>query len=68
MGKGDVKFLGMNIDNELKIGQHVLKICSTAGRKSSDLARISKLISFRKQKALFKKFNECQFKYCPSSY
>ena len=60
-----MKLLGLNIDNELKIGQHVLKICSTAERKSIDLARISKLISFGKQIRFFKTFNESQFSIVP---
>ena len=59
-----MKLLGMNINNELKIGQHVLKICSTAERKSIDLARISKLISFGKRR-FFKTFNESQFSIVP---
>ena len=38
-----------------------------AGRKLSDLARLSNYMSFRKRKILLKAFVESQFGYCPST-
>ena len=61
----DVKLLGGTIDYELKFDKDVSKICSKASRKLSVLARMSKLLSFKKRRIIFKSFVESQFKYCP---
>ena len=61
----DVKLLEVTIDRDLKFDKHVLKLCSKANQKLSDLSRIAKLLSFNKRRILFKAFVESQFKYCP---
>ena len=42
----DVKLLGITVDNDLKFGKHVLKLCSKANQKLNALSRIAKLLSF----------------------
>ena len=59
-----MNLLGINIDNKLQFDKYVLEICYSVGMKVSSLAQVLKLISFRKQRALFKILIESQFKYC----
>ena len=63
--KNEVKLLGITIDRELKFDKHVLKICAKASRKISVLARMSKCLTFKKKRVIFKAFVESQFQYCP---
>ena len=60
-----VNLLGVCIDNDLKLGKHIDKICDKAGRKISALARVCHHFSFQKRRMLFKTFVESQFSYCP---
>ena len=54
-----VKLLGVTIDKDLKFEQHVLKMCSKAIRKlSMFVARISKFLTFKNQRNIFKMFVE----------
>lgn len=60
-----VKLLGITIDKQLKFDNHVLNICSKAGRKLSALTRMLKELSFDKKRIVLKAFVESQFSYCP---
>ena len=59
------KLLGITLDNSLKFATHLKKICSKANRKLSALIRLSKFMSLKKRKILFKSFIVSQFAYCP---
>ena len=61
----DVKFLGITLDNNLKVDKHVSNICSKANKKLSTLTRVAKFLPFKKSRILFKALTESQFKYCP---
>ena len=63
--ESSVKLLGLQIDSQLKFDNHVLAICSKAGRKLSALRRIVPYLSFNKKRTLLKSFVESQFNYCP---
>ena len=56
----DVKLLGVTIDKELKFDKQVSKICSKASRKLSVLARVSKFLTFKKKRDIFKTFVKSQ--------
>ena len=60
-----VKLLGVTIDNELKFGMHVSKLCKKASHKLHALARISNYMCQDKLRILMKAFFESQFGYCP---
>ena len=60
-----VKLLGITIDNELKFGEHVSKLCKKASQKFHALARISNFVCQDKLRTLMKAFIESQFSYCP---
>ena len=60
-----VKLLGVTIDNNLKFGEHVTKLCIKASQKLHALARISKYMSQDKLRLIMKAFIESQFGYCP---
>ena len=59
------KLLGIIIDKNLNLNDHILKICLKAGRKATALGRISKYLNLDKQKVLFKAFIQSQFAFCP---
>ena len=61
----DVKLLGITLDSNLNFEKHLSNICSKANRKLSALARVAKLLPFKKRRILFKAFIESQLKCCP---
>ena len=64
-GNKTVKLLGIKIDNQLNINDHVSSIYKKASLKLHALARISKFMSKEKLRVLMKAFVESQFGYCP---
>ena len=48
--KNKVVLLGLQIDSKLKFKDHVLNICSKAGRKLSTLTRMVNFLSFHKKR------------------
>ena len=60
-----VKLLGIIVDNELKIDEHLSNVCLKVNKKLSSLTRIRKYLDFRKIKILFEGFFEAQYRYCP---
>ena len=63
-----VKLLGITIDNKLKFGEHVSKLCKKASQKIHALARISNFMSQDKLRIIMKAFIESQFGYCPLAW
>ena len=59
------KLLGVIIDSELKIENHISEICLKVSRKINSLCRISSFMSLEKRRTLMKAFIESQFNYCP---
>ena len=59
------KLLGITIDKNINMAEHIRKICKQAGNKLHALARISPYLSEHKRKILMKSFILSQFKYCP---
>ena len=47
------KLLGLTIDRNLNLDDHVFVLCEKAGRKLSALSRISNYMCFEKKKELF---------------
>ena len=58
-----IKLLVVSIDNKLKFDKHV--IIKKANSKLSALLRMTKFITFQKNRTLYKAFVKSQFKYCP---
>ena len=56
------ELLGVIIDSELKIENHITEICLKVSKK---LCRISSSMSLEKRRTLMKAFIESQFNYCP---
>ena len=56
------KLLGITLDSELKIEEHINKICNIVNKK---LHRIRTHMSLSKRKMLLRAFIESQFSYCP---
>ena len=63
-----VKLLGITINNELKLDEHLTNICIKANRKLTVLTRMRKYLDFNKVRLLLKSFFESQFKYCPLTW
>ena len=59
------KLLGVVIDKKLKFGIHLTKLCKKVSAKVTALARLVKIIPFKKKRLLMKAFIESQFSYCP---
>ena len=63
-----VKLLGVSIDNELKFDKHVLNIMKKANSKLSALSRLTKFMTFQKERTFYKAFVKFQFNYCPLTW
>ena len=59
------KLLGLTINRNLNFEAHLLDVCKKASVKVTVLARLVKLVPFKKKKLLMKSFIESQFSYCP---
>ena len=60
------ELLGLTMDRNLNLDDHVFTLCKKGSRKLSDLPRISNYMSFEKKRILLKKaFVESQFGHCP---
>ena len=59
------KLLGITIDKKLKFDKHLSIICKKASAKVTALARLAKLMTFKKRRLLMNAFIESQFSYCP---
>ena len=55
-GSRIIKILGINLDNELKIDEHLNNVCLIANRNLSALPRIKKYLDFNKMRILLKVF------------
>ena len=60
-----VKLLGVTLDKNIKMTEHIQKLCKKAGAKLSALARIAPFIDEHKRILLMKSFILSQFNYCP---
>ena len=59
------KLLGITIDKNINMAEHIRKICKQASTKLHALARISPYLNEQKRKLLMKSFILSQFSYCP---
>ena len=59
------KLLGVTIDSNLTMKEHIKNICKQAGNKLNALARIAKYLDGSKRKLLMNSFIISQFHYCP---
>ena len=59
------KLLGIHIDTDLILQNHVRILCKSAGRKISMMVMIAKYLSVSKRKLPMKTFFESLFDYCP---
>ena len=59
------KLLGITIDNNLTMNDHIKHLCKQAGNKLNALARIIKYLDVNKRKLLMNSFVISQFNYCP---
>ena len=59
------KLLGISLDNNINMVDHIKQICNQAGNKLNALARISHYLNEHKRKLLMKTFIISQFNYCP---
>ena len=60
-----VKLLGVKIDSNLTLNEHVSTLLKKGNQKLQALMRISKYLSEQKLKLIMKTFIESQFNYCP---
>ena len=59
------KILGITLDKNINMGEHIKNICKQASNKLYALARISHFLNEQKRKILMKSFVISQFNYCP---
>ena len=59
-----VELVGITIDKDLKLDNHVNKICSKANRELNVVSSTRSFLSVEKRRIVFKSFIESQFKYC----
>ena len=67
-GETSVKLLGLTIDNNLDLNEHVFCLCKKASNKLHALTRIAPYLSKDKLRILMKAFIESQFSYCPLAW
>ena len=58
------KLVGITLDNNLTMGEHIKRICKQTSNKLYALARISHFLNGQKRKILMKSFIISQFNYC----
>ena len=63
-----VELLGVNIDKNLDLNDHVSKLCKRGNQKLHALSRISKYLSKDKLNIIMKTFVQSQFNYCPLTW
>ena len=59
------KLLGITIDRNLNMKDHIKDLCKQAGKKLNALARIARFLDENKRKLLMNSFVISQFNYCP---
>ena len=59
-----VKLLGVEIDNKLKFGQHINRICETAANQLNALIRLKRFLGFKERKSLVNSFVLSSFNCC----
>ena len=59
------ELLGITVDSELKIEEHINEIFNTVNKKLNALHRTGSQMSSDKRKMLLRAFIESQFSYCP---
>ena len=64
----DSKLLGISLDSNITMRDHIKSICNQAGRKVNALARISHHFDEHKRKILMNAFITSQFNYCPVTW
>ena len=60
-----VKHLGITLDNNMSMMDHIRNLCKRTGAKLSALARISTFLKEQKRVILVKSFIVSKFNYCP---
>ena len=63
-----VEILGVTIDKNLDLNEHVSNLCKKGNQKLHALARISNYLSKDKLKIIMKTFIQSQFNYCPLTW
>ena len=63
-----VELLGVTIDKNLDLNEHVSNLCKKGNQKLHALARISNYLSKDKLKIIMKTFIQSQFNYCPLTW
>ena len=59
------KCLGVTIDKNIIMGDHIRSICTKTGNKLNVFVRITKYLDETKRKLLMNSFKISQFNYCP---
>ena len=60
-----IKLLGLNIDDQLKLNEHISIPCSKAAMQLNDLSRLQKYMEKAEKKAIINSFILSNFNYCP---
>ena len=63
-----VELIGVKIDKNLNLNEHVSHLCKKGNQKLPALALISKYLSKDKLKIIMKTFIQSQFNYCPLTW
>ena len=61
----NVKLLGVTLDHQLRLEEHIKVFCKEAGKKVNALARIAPYMDESKRILLMKRFILSYFNYCP---
>ena len=59
------KLLGITVDKQLNFNAYLENVCKKASCKVTALARLVRILPFRKRRIMLNTFIESQFSYCP---
>ena len=59
------KLLGVKVDHELNINEHVLSLCKKASQRLNALSRIASCMTFDQKRLILNSFIASHFSYCP---
>ena len=60
-----VKFLGINIENDLKFNDHISSLCKKASQQLNSLYKLNRYLTFESKNVLVNSFIYSNFNFCP---
>ncbi len=64
--QGDIKLLGITIDDKLRFNKHVNILCKSAARQLNVMYRFKNIFDIKEKENIYNTFSLANFNYCPT--